>query len=575
MTSPYSGGGSIANEDKMEHEYENVTSVRPQQAIVPQQQPIQRNSRSRSFLSNRPAPYPITSNFQLRNTANDMDTSEEGDVKPTLPSLAETLPSNILRESFPPAHFTPPSIQLAQVTPLPSFEHVHTKVPDEITIEDTSFERPLHYTPMRRHSTPVKSAILPKDYPTPQNMVNMNRSNSVNSTHTANQSRITSPVQESTPGEPMVANVAVDIVQGFRVSPTAKQIGGKDNREPLPTHVISINMNYFIGKQNMSLQEFAQLSIRASLVGYKKPLLVKDKLVLSTLEELSMPQPLPNYVPQQQNFVRVAFKNLIVKHSSHNHGQKLLLRFSVTTPTGIPLESVDSAEFETITRRGIEKQRQKDAIIKKKQDGSPSPAPQSPQCMQPQTSPTQSPRNMQQLSFQQYREPTSPSSSSPRHSPQQYTQSFAPPTPTMTSSPYVTAIEPNMSLCEGGQLCKIYFNTLPPNIPVEQISVFFGDKESQEIFCVKQNTVICQIPSSARLMTGEVHINVSLDDRKSFVPSTTKFNYVAHNHLYNFLQHTQQNIPPPNQSISPTQVHSRQQNKSVMEELFRNTHRSQ
>jgi hypothetical protein len=450
-----------------------------------------------------------------------MDTSDsetDSEMNITLPSISEALSS--LESSFTQTPFIPPPIGY----------------------ENTLKEEELRYTPVRRHSTPVKSAQLPIDYPTQPSIIN--RSNSVNSSHTNAPSRITSPVQDMTPtpGEPMVANIAVDIVQGFRISPASKQIGGKDNREPLPPHIISVNMNYFIEKQNMTIQEFSRLIVRASLVGYKKPLLVKDKLILSTLEDLPMAAQMPlNYQPMQQCYAKMAFKNLVVKHSSHNHGQKLLLRFSVITTGGLVLQSVDSAEFETITRRGIEKQRQKDAIIKKKQveGSSPSTIPTSPLTMQ-QSPTTQSPR---QHVFQP--QPVSPPS--PKH------------------TVFVTAIEPNMSLCEGGQLCKIYIQGLPTNVPLEDVSVFFGDKESQEVFCVKQHTIVCQIPSSARLMTGEVHINVSLDDRKSFIPSQTKFNYVAHNHVYNSLQTSGQ------QQGRVTQGG----NKSVMEELFRGIQRNQ
>lgn len=504
---PYHTAQQQPGDDRMEHDMDNTPSRYQQQRI-------------RAYSATRPSPYPI-SNFQLRNTANDMDTSDsenDSEMNIILPSISETLSS--LDSTFAPQNpFIPPPL----------------------VYENILKEEDLRYTPVRRHSTPVKSAQLPVDYPTTREPSAINRSNSVNSSHTNAPSRITSPVQDMTPtpGEPMVANIAVDIVQGFRISPASKQIGGKDNREPLPPHIISVNMNYFVEKQNMTLQEFSRLIVRASLVGYKKPLLVKDKLILSTLEDLPMAGQMPHYQPLQANYTKLGFKNLVVKHSSHNHGQKLLLRFSVMTTNGLVLQSVDSAEFETITRRGIEKQRQKDAIIKKKQVeiSSPSTLP---------TSPLTSPL-MQQ----------SPTTQSPR---QHVFQSLSPPSPKHTI--FVTAIEPNMSLCEGGQLCKIYIQGLPTNVPLEDVSVFFGDKESQEVFCVKQHTIVCQIPSSARLMTGEVHINVSLDDRKSFIPSHTKFNYVAHNHVYNSLQTS-------GQQTGRTQGN----NKSVMEELFRGAQR--
>lgn len=55
--------------------------------------------------------------------------------------------------------------------------------------------------------------------------------------------------------------------------------------------------------------------------------------------------------------LQVYFEGLIVNYSSHNHGQKLFLRFSLIDDSqGEETEIcfTDGATFETITKRGIE-----------------------------------------------------------------------------------------------------------------------------------------------------------------------------------------------------------------------------
>lgn len=129
------------------------------------------------------------------------------------------------------------------------------------------------------------------------------------------------------------------IAQGFYYQPRDKQLGGKDNREALPRHVVKVNLNLFKPHLRPS-----KLRIKASLYGYKR--LSRHTMELDSFGE----QPLTNL----NGDWGAVFDSLIVKHSSHNHGQRLFLRFVLLDDSGKELCSVDSSEFETITRRGIE-----------------------------------------------------------------------------------------------------------------------------------------------------------------------------------------------------------------------------
>lgn len=54
-----------------------------------------------------------------------------------------------------------------------------------------------------------------------------------------------------------------------------------------------------------------------------------------------------------------AFDNIICKFSSHNNGQKLFLRFVLCDGSKTRICFIDSEEFETITKRGIDKQKKR------------------------------------------------------------------------------------------------------------------------------------------------------------------------------------------------------------------------
>lgn len=142
----------------------------------------------------------------------------------------------------------------------------------------------------------------------------------------------------------------MQIVEGFITPASQKQCGGKDNREPLAAHIIRLDTKEIPDEYKKQREK---LYIRAHLIGYKK--LTKEKAVLSVLQQFSL--------TSDKEIIELTFDHMICKHSSHNHGQKLFIKFCLVDLSDRKhpkeLQSIQSAEFETITKRGVEKQRQK------------------------------------------------------------------------------------------------------------------------------------------------------------------------------------------------------------------------
>jgi len=333
----------------------------------------------------------------------------------------------------------------------------------------------------------------------------------------------------------------MELVRGFLTPPTSKQIGGKDNREPIVEHVLHI---YTRRIPSMYHQSIPQMEVAAELVGYKKPMLMKDKVMLSPLQKQSLiPQSTSNNNRSAvtiDEVIVMKFSNLVVKHSSHNHGQKLLCRFNLTLPNGKVIDVAESAEFETITRRGIEKQRQKELIIKKKIEDENNTLP----------------------------------------------------------PPHVLRVEPSTSLVQGGNLVKIHVQNLPSSIALgvgypsvvgalstvleddtsrstmssphsDQssrsnhrgsfvssglVSVFFGKQESREIFSARNDVIVCEVPPSLQGAVGEVVINVSLDGKKTFLSSQATLNYITVDTLTHFVR-SASSVPQQHYQQQPQQQH--------------------
>ncbi|KAL0484246.1 tgrB1 [Acrasis kona] len=475
-------------------------------------------NRRRSHSTVRAAPYPVPPHFS-QSPRNDMETESDDDIAPitTLPSISETIPQSVLqlqdnRNSpiFAPIqnpNFAPPSYSIS-VAPNTAIEQ---------TTQDSNEESPNKNADvsaaLRRHSTPTRK---------------LERVNS-----SARSSSVGSSNNGFIPSVSTLLDSPLDIDEGFKQTPKLKVTGGKDNKDPLPVQTIAVNVNYFIDCLKLTAEQFSALIVRASLAGYKKPSPGKDIVVLGILEEQKMPSVL-NYSNKQRFVVRVSFRNLIVKHSSHNNGQKLLLRFSVIDPKeGNELKSIDSAEFETITRRGIEKQKQKDYLTKRHSEGEVSssillPAGAAPPQPHLQTLPT--PPQNRQFSFHHAtihnKLPTEAQlidlniQSGITSLMQAVTTK--PKKIKLNKSAQVISITPDYADTTGRVPCKINVKGFPEFIPLDSLRVYFGDLLSDEMFFFKEEVIVCTIPHSKGYF-GEVPIRVMVDGE--FVQNSVRFTY--------------------------------------------------
>jgi hypothetical protein len=132
----------------------------------------------------------------------------------------------------------------------------------------------------------------------------------------------------------------IELVEGFILPPFTKQQGGKNNKTPLQTHAVLVNLT----KVSLKVDDFL---VEAQLMGYDR--LSKSEVFLEVLEKA-------NLVLYNGVFGKAKFKNLVVLHSSHNNGQRLFINFQlVVKKTKEIVCSTKSADFETITKRGQEK----------------------------------------------------------------------------------------------------------------------------------------------------------------------------------------------------------------------------
>lgn len=132
----------------------------------------------------------------------------------------------------------------------------------------------------------------------------------------------------------------IRLIEGFNSSLRGKkQPGGKDNSK----HYLPIQKVEYFPIKGL---EPNSMICKASVCGYDK--VKRDKIILGELGE-------KKFIEENKRFI-ATFDNLIIKFSSHLNGQKLSLRFSLLDSNRNCISFVDSFEFETITKRGKEKQ---------------------------------------------------------------------------------------------------------------------------------------------------------------------------------------------------------------------------
>lgn len=137
----------------------------------------------------------------------------------------------------------------------------------------------------------------------------------------------------------------MELAKGFIVSPINKQPGGNDNNDTLPVHVIRV--------RTAELNLYSYMILHCDLMS-------SDGGCIARLASQTVACP--------GDYVDVKFPSLLLKYSSHNWGKRLMLRFSLTNPAypEICQDFVESAPFETITKRRVQTLQNKQINTKKK-----------------------------------------------------------------------------------------------------------------------------------------------------------------------------------------------------------------
>ena len=165
----------------------------------------------------------------------------------------------------------------------------------------------------------------------------------------------TAPVKDTSLSEmaSTAASFSIDtngllmIEEGFDLPPPNPQPGGKQNKKPLPRHIISVRV--------AGIQRYQFYSIKVSLLGYK----TKQKEVLKDIvDPVLLSKGKPNLRGDTRR-IDLHFDNIAIDEASHMNGRKFFLRFTLLSPEKLPIHCVDSSYFETITDRGNQKRQQK------------------------------------------------------------------------------------------------------------------------------------------------------------------------------------------------------------------------
>lgn len=144
--------------------------------------------------------------------------------------------------------------------------------------------------------------------------------------------------QSPTEGEGML-----HLIEGLADLPSQKYPGGKGNtRNPIPKQVVELDVSKLPKNANKN-----ELLLQCEVLGY-------DKRV-NGMVPIGILSPLQPFEKTADGRFISSYENCILRFSSHSHGQKLALRWTLFL-NGKRISSIDSSTFQTITERGIKKQ---------------------------------------------------------------------------------------------------------------------------------------------------------------------------------------------------------------------------
>jgi hypothetical protein len=268
------------------------------------------------------------------------------------------------------------------------------------------------------------------------------------------------------------------IAEGLNKASNVKYLGGKQNNQyPMPPQMLELDWNKLprMYIEQYGLNSIHQLICRVYVLGFDR-----QRRAMVSLGRVSSDKRF--HETPDGRWVAV-FNDIFVQYASHNYGQRLALRFQLIITNSNDSDDgervlcqVDSTEFQTITKRGLEKEQQRERNrIEKHKYGA-----------------------------------------------------------------IVEAVEPSIGFPIGNQLVKIYLSgmvgdssstsaTNPQFLSQSQVTVYFGDQQSPEVHSVKKNIIICETPEH---VPGEVDVVVSLvkkDNVGTCLTSKAKFRFVDPN----------------------------------------------
>jgi hypothetical protein len=267
------------------------------------------------------------------------------------------------------------------------------------------------------------------------------------------------------------------IAEGLNKNSNVKYLGGKQNNQyPMPPQTLEVDWNKMprVYMDQYGVTSIHQLICRAFVLGFDR-----QKRSMVSLGRISSDKRF--HETPDGRWVAV-FNDIFVQYASHNYGQRLALRFHLVminndggSDDDRVLCQADSTEFQTITKRGLEKEQQRERNrIEKHKYGA-----------------------------------------------------------------VVESVEPSIGFPVGNQLVKIYLSGMvgdsststanTSQLSNSQVSVFFGDQQSPEIHSVKKNVIVCETPEH---VPGTVDVVVSLvkkDNVGTCLTSKAKFRFVDPN----------------------------------------------
>ena len=198
----------------------------------------------------------------------------------------------------------------------------------------------------------------------------MNNNNTIITTPPiiAQQQSISSSLSPPPLQPPPSSQNLIKLIEGYNrtLLPDETPIGGKDNtKSALPRQVIELNVQSVPKHIPVS-----SLSCKVFVCGYHKvakssPTLNNiannhgmTRVILGEVAEKRFEPFTANNDSEQQRYVAI-FDKIICKFSSQNNGQKLCLRFFLCDANKTRICFVDSEDFETITKRGIDKRKKR------------------------------------------------------------------------------------------------------------------------------------------------------------------------------------------------------------------------